>query len=154
MRAALILAAMITCGPARADWQYAHWGMTPEETLAASHGQLRWCDAQCKRQVSDDDIALLYGDYQSGEFKFTLFMFFGKETKSLSYVRLRLTEPKKSDQLVEVFRKQYSEPKKQENTEVMKTFTWNADFNWITIRQIGYGAPPDLTTVTYLLQLR
>jgi hypothetical protein len=33
--------AMIASAPAFADWQWTHWGMTPEEVVAASYGSAK-----------------------------------------------------------------------------------------------------------------
>jgi hypothetical protein len=39
MRPLLLVLAMLLIAPAaHADWQYTHWGMTPEQVLAASRG--------------------------------------------------------------------------------------------------------------------
>jgi hypothetical protein len=69
----LLLAAI---SAAHADWQYTRWGMTPEEVLTASNGQLKRCDpVACAAHKNKYGLPKLFGTYQSGEFKFSAFAF-------------------------------------------------------------------------------
>jgi hypothetical protein len=126
MRLATITAATITAGivlsaaTAHADWQYTRWGMTPEETLAASKGKLKRCDPRaCDVQATDTAAAQLFGPYQSGEFNFTAFAFFDKRTNKLAHVTLKLTTPEKGLDLIGTLRIRYGEPAMQSTSAVM-----------------------------------
>jgi len=74
--------------PARADWQYTRWGMTPEQVVAASHGNALLVP---KTRKNDDRLAL--GIYKVGHFEFAVFFKFGKY--GLSEVELSDVRDKK-----------------------------------------------------------
>jgi hypothetical protein len=116
---AIVLTAVITAitwtTTAHADWQYTRWGMTPEQTLAASKGQLKRCEGgDCSGQTTDQDVAQLFGNYQSGELSFTAFMIFDKRTNTLSRVYLNLNAPEKGDSLIRALRLKYGEPSRHD----------------------------------------
>jgi hypothetical protein len=96
--------------PAIADWQYAKWGMTADQLLAASKGQMKRCGAACDKQRTESETALLYTTYQSGEFPFTAFAFFSNQSKQLLYISLRLDDPAKAYQLIAALKAKYGSP--------------------------------------------
>lgn len=89
IRASLAIAGLLAASaPAAADWQYAKWGMTVDQLVAASKGQMKKCGAACTKQTTDSETALLYAPYTSGEFEFTAFAFFNNQTHKLTFVSL------------------------------------------------------------------
>src|SRR5687768_8936635 len=74
-----------------ADWQYTRWGMTVDEVVKASKGQLKPCDAQlCSGQElrgTKDEVRLI-GNYASGQYSFKAYFYFNKDSKKLSIVSL------------------------------------------------------------------
>jgi hypothetical protein len=73
IKAAITLTAfLVSATGALADWQYTRWGMTREQVLMASRGQLRQCDdANCEEHSGKTEVARLVGDYSSGDLDFT-----------------------------------------------------------------------------------
>jgi hypothetical protein len=134
MRLAAITAVIVlSAATAHADWQYTRWGMTPEETLAASKGKLKRCDP-CDIQTNDTAAAAqLFGPYQSGEFNFTAFAFFDKRTNKLAHVTLKLTTPEKGLDLIGTLRIRYGEPAMQSTSAVMILFVWREPKDQISI---------------------
>src|SRR5215472_17354015 len=104
--------AIIVAGPldAHADWQYTRWGMTPEQVMAASAGQLKACDEACKGQDTNIQIARFLGPYQSGLFKFTAYMLFDRRSNTLAQVTLGLNQPNDAGALIGALRLEYGEP--------------------------------------------
>lgn len=124
----------------RADWQYTRWGMTPDQVLAASKGQLRRCDPlACKGQTSDTEAAQLFGDYQSGKFTFTAFIFFDKRSSKLSHVNIQLKTPEKANELIGALRAKYGEPSSRNVTAIMTLLVWRDQKDQISIMIIGSG---------------
>ena len=58
MRPILICLAMFTAAatqaPARADWEYTHWGMTPEQVAAASSGKVKVLPKSERQSMGND----------------------------------------------------------------------------------------------------
>ncbi|MGY3610455.1 MULTISPECIES: hypothetical protein [unclassified Bradyrhizobium] len=113
-----ILLTGILAGPANANWQYTKWGMTPDQVIAASRGEMKKCDATCSKQRTDTETALTYAKYRSGEFSFTAFAFFGNSSNRLEYVELRLDEASKAYRLLAELKSKYGEPTSQSNTQL------------------------------------
>src|SRR5216684_2564277 len=74
--------------PARADWQYTKWGMSPNELVRASAGKaVPNTDTTHNRA---DAIAQLTSPYTTGGFSFVAYFLF--ERDKLVFVDLELTE--------------------------------------------------------------
>ncbi len=84
---------LVASEAAHADWQYAKWGAPPEEVIKASKGVAKETDSETARLQSDeDDSALLYVDYQSGEYAFSGYFRFGDQKRDLQVVTLELKD--------------------------------------------------------------
>ncbi len=59
------LAALLTTSPARADWQYTKWGMTPEQVVAASGGKAELLPAQRRPPIPSLET-VASGEFQDG----------------------------------------------------------------------------------------
>ena len=70
MKLAGIALALACCGAsaAQADWQYAKWGMTPQQVVSASKNLTR--ESSDLRPDSDGNITKLVAPYQNGKFSF------------------------------------------------------------------------------------
>lgn len=96
---------------AHADWQYTRWGMTLEEALRASKGQLDQCNpVLCAKHSSEGEEAKLYGSYTSGDFTFSAVVLFNKKTERLEADSLVLTNAQRWPQLAGALRSKYGEP--------------------------------------------
>jgi hypothetical protein len=66
-----MFALLVWAVPARADWQYTKWGMTPEQVIEASGGSVsKIPEAQRKGRSRPNFIGLLSGAYSAGDFQF------------------------------------------------------------------------------------
>jgi hypothetical protein len=85
-----LLLAVGLAAPARADWQYTHWGMSPEAVVAASKGT-------ATRNLTTNDASggfigatnLLVAPYNSGDYQFRAVFAFSPQQKLIG-VRLDL----------------------------------------------------------------
>lgn len=79
MRRLVIVGALLAlAAPARADWQYTHWGMSVDEVVKASKGAavpLESGDAQHVRPGVGAE-ARLKAPYKAGEYQFRAFFYF------------------------------------------------------------------------------
>lgn len=76
---------------ARADWQYAKWGISPEEVVAASNGNAHLLsDAEAKKyfRPSENMITLVKGDHSADGEKFSVTFDFTRLAKRLQSVTL------------------------------------------------------------------
>lgn len=144
--------AVMTPTDSHADWQYTRWGMTPNQAIAASNGQLRRCDPQaCKGKdaTGDSNTVQLFGDYVSGQFNFTVFLYFDNRSSKLSYVTLQLKTPEKAIALLRALRKKYGEPSRRaregEFVNIFKIFVWQDQNDWIQLMIIGDGPRADVS---------
>ena len=135
---------------ANADWQYSRWGMTPDQMLTASKGQLKRCDPKaCAGQTTDKTAAQLFGPYQSGEFSFKSFAFFDKQTNKLAQVTLQLTTPEKANELIGALRARYGEPSSQNKTTIMTLLVWREQKDQIALMILGFGQTTNSASIIY-----
>lgn len=140
MRAILATTFLISLvPPAAADWQYTKWGMTADQVVAASKGQMKRCSAVCDKQTTANSTALLYGAYQSGDLPFTAFAFFDNQTKKLVHVTLRLDDPAKGNEMIGALRAKYGEPASESRTQVLYLMVWRPAGDQIDVTRIGFG---------------
>jgi hypothetical protein len=133
IRLVLLVALLVAAPEARADWEYTRWGMTPEQALTASNGQLKRCDPQyCRSQTTKLAQALLLGDYTSGEFNFVAFLLFDKRSTLLSQVTLKLKDLAKGSSLVGALRAKYGEPSDRRTTGVTDLWVWRGQEDQIS----------------------
>ena len=118
---------------ARADWQYTQWGMTPEQVMAASAGQLKICDEACKGLDTDLQIARFRGPYQSGPFKFTAYMLFDRRNNTLAQVTLDLNQRNDTDALIGALISNYGTPVAIDFSEPIRFIMWRNSIDEINI---------------------
>ena len=123
--------------PAAGDWQYTRWGMSPDQVMEASKGQLKRCDQTCEGQNTKADAARLFGNYRAGEFSFTTFAMFNKQTNKLSLIILELQQKEKGLSLIGSVRTKYGEPSTKNVTAMMSFYVWRDAKDQISIIAIG-----------------
>lgn len=133
---------------AHADWQYTRWGMTPEQVMAASAGQLKPCDEACKGQDTSIQITRFLGPYQSGPFKFTAYMLFNRRSNTLAEVTLDLNQPYDADAFINALRLKYGRPDLSDYSKLMKVILWRDATDEIDVVVIGDDPPSD-TSLSY-----
>jgi len=120
---------------ASADWQFTHWGMTPEQVIAVSKGV-----ASRAKPTTPDTVLrrLATMPYSSGNLKFDVdFLFSGKPGNVLLAVRLNQYWGSPSD-LFDALKQKYGAPKIGASDEpglfVERYWTRNGDditFTWL-----------------------
>lgn len=67
MRATLTaLAVLLTASPALANWEYTHWGMTPEQVAAASSGNVKVLPKSERRDAGEHSAIAATGSFKIG----------------------------------------------------------------------------------------
>jgi hypothetical protein len=147
-RATIAAAALLTAAtaPAGADWQYTKWGMTVNQVMTSSKGQMKNCGAVCEKQRSATETALLYAPYQSGDLPFTAFAFFDNQSKKLAFMSLRLDDPSKGFQLIGALKAKYGEPaSSSRSSNLMDILVWRVGGDQIDVTRIGFGGDNSFT---------
>ncbi|HEX4078242.1 MAG TPA: hypothetical protein VHX61_05135 [Rhizomicrobium sp.] len=126
--------------PALADWQYAHWGMTPSQVATASSGAA----AESAGQPGDQLDGYVIGDigrYSSGEYHFRSIYYFDK--RGLAMIELTLNGAG-YDECIAVqldLEGRYGRPYDRDGTSVTYGATWQdaKANNFVSIETIGRG---------------
>lgn len=145
-RPAWVLACLLAglASPARADWQYTRWGMTPEAVIAASDHGAKPADLSTN-ELAPGARVRAEASYSFRDFGFrALFVFAGASPK-LSAVRLELTSGR-CDALLHALTGLYGEPDADFRSAGVFTASWSDEerANWVDFRrspsQSGTGA--------------
>jgi len=86
-RAALFAVALAFGSPADAGWEYAQWGMSPEEVVQASAGAARPTAQEPPARILDQDL-LATAPYRMGEVALQAEFLFSPADRRLAMVRL------------------------------------------------------------------
>jgi hypothetical protein len=100
------LAALSCASAARADWQYTRWGMTPEQVVAASRGQVKLRPEKDWPRGADI-LTAATGEYEDGSMQFRSTFMFDTATKGLKCVAYGLTAPENDERFKAALVKQY-----------------------------------------------
>lgn len=109
IRIALVLVALTL--PAHADWQFTRWGMTIDEVVTASKGNVaRTSPATLKKNRMELGLGHAYarGTYSTGDFGFT--SYFYAPSGKLSGVRLLLRDAPANHRLLNQLTSVYGKP--------------------------------------------
>jgi hypothetical protein len=66
LKAILAIALLVSASPAIGDWQYAKWGMTPDQLVAASNGKAELGNGSDGDGVENEQVGAV-GTYESSE---------------------------------------------------------------------------------------
>lgn len=139
--AVIFLLTLIGPVAVRADWQYTKWGMTPEQTIAASGGTAVSTTEEEKRSQSPANKsgeALVKAPYQSGDFQFNAYFIFRKDR--LVAVSLGLKDSTiTSAYLLSSIQLKYGKPLSETRDSAYSVLTWRNQDEQITIMTIGKG---------------
>lgn len=89
------------------NWQYAKWGMSPDQLREASKGSVSNVTGE-GRYSAKGDKALLEASYQSGPYDFTVAFMFDPQSR-LSAIELQLTDTSKCKDLLFSLSSRYGE---------------------------------------------
>jgi hypothetical protein len=142
MKCVLLTAALIGLSTqAHADWEYAHWGMTPEQVIAASNGAAKMLPRE--QQRSNDAIKMttkVQAVYSDGPLKFEVMFSFDPENH-LAGVGYETRDPNQSETLKNWVTKRYGPPTNTD-AELQRTqmFNWTKPDTILLIITDGEGA--------------
>jgi hypothetical protein len=110
--------------PKTGGWQYTRWGMTVDEAIKASNGQLQPCNPQaCDKNSLASMSARAFGPYQSGELKFTAFLLFD-DAGRLERVHLSPSADTDIGSIVGALESKYGEASDHSKDELLETWKW------------------------------
>ena len=109
-RALALAAAVLIASPAAADWQNTRWGMTEAEAAQAVPGASAPPAGKEERLHASHGAARLVFRWESGDYRFSGFLYFSQRGGGLSMVRLRLLDRHKCGELFYALRLKYGEP--------------------------------------------
>jgi hypothetical protein len=117
---------MLLLAPAaRADWQYTHWGMTPEQVVAASKGTAKLLPEKDRPQLPPRMTAA-EGEYQEGAVPLRVTFSFTIATNGLACVSYGVMTHDNDDAFKAALTKRYGPPKKTSGPAFlgMSTLAW------------------------------
>lgn len=137
--------------PARADWEWTQWGMTPVQALSASHGKaMSATPAEKKRRTYRKGfvpirVPELVADHHVGDTQLVAYLLFDIDTAKLVCVDLL---PKPGQALPATLRatlaRAYGQPEQEQRQELpgltWTTTTWVHGDDRIELQQGGLGA--------------
>jgi hypothetical protein len=123
----ITLAALSCASAARAEWQYTRWGMTPEQVVAASHGQIK-LRPEKDWPRGPDILTAATGEYQENSMQFRSTFMFDTATKGLKCVAYGLTSPDDDERFKAALLKQYGPVKSTSGI----AFLDMTNLSWVT----------------------
>jgi hypothetical protein len=137
---ALLATATLALGsPAKANWQYTEWGMTPAEVTAASDGL-----ATANNDRSQDAgtrIAKLVAPYKAGRFHFDAFFNF-EDPDGLVSISLVLKRPSRDacSGVIATLSNTYGPPANKTEVEIGEVQKWFDEANRNGVVYLGMGS--------------
>ena len=109
-----------------ADWDYAHWGMTPDQVAEASGGAAKvLAPAMRTRHAAPfDSETAAAGTYSDGALTLDLSFSFDLTTNGLTCIILTAADPSQNDMLKDSLVRRYGPPQDTGGLPAMQTFTW------------------------------
>jgi hypothetical protein len=151
-RVLILLAALATAAPARADWQYTRWGMSPAAVVAASGGAARLQPGDRDDRVFNLDLKAV-GTYETPSLSYEADFLFTRRSNRLAAVKLMPAEGQ-CDALREELAETYGKPLADRRDFTMmsvETQTWRdaQGNNHVLFADVQTGAGRRLCHVLY-----
>lgn len=140
IRTALVALALAVSAPAAADWQYAKWGMSPEQVVAASKGKAELFTDKERPTV------LARSTYELDDFKFTVQFAFTQ--RKLSDVQLRANGVTCGLTLRQKLDETYGPPTTQ-SPGALETTTWRSTASGNLVELMVVPLNPIACLITY-----
>ena len=124
---AIALTLMLMPTLARADWEYAHWGMTPDQVAAASGGTVKVLPpALRKKHVEFNSETAADGTYAEGALRLNLSFSFDLKNGGLTCVIFASPDPSQNELFKRSFVSRHGPPQEAGGFKDagMATFTW------------------------------
>jgi len=129
MRTLPLVVAILACaGPARAHWEYAHWGMTPEQVVQASRGTVRLIPPAQRRPMPDGEL-LVAAEGSFAEGPLQLRVRFAFDATGLALVAYGVAQPAQNVALRDWMLRRHGEPQRKGGLPAigMETLTWEGE---------------------------
>jgi hypothetical protein len=123
MRTLPLVLAMLSIAPvARADWQYTHWGMTPQQVVAASRGTAQLIPEKDRPRLPPM-LTAATGTWQDGSMQLRVTFSFDIATNGLVCVNYGLNNRDSNDAFKAALTKRYGPPQKTSGVAFLGTST-------------------------------
>jgi hypothetical protein len=110
-RLPLVLTVLLIASAAHADWQYTHWGMTPEQVVAASRGTAQLVP-QKDRPRGLPTLTAATGEYQDGPLQLRVTFQFDVASNGLVCVSYGVNSHDNDEAFKAALVKRYGPPQK------------------------------------------
>ena len=118
--------AVLPPAPARADWQYTKWGMTPEEAVKASNGAMKLIPAKERKPVElTHTEPVAEGTYKDGALNVTVEFVIDTASGGLACVGYAATDMAQNAALKDWLVKRYGAPPSQMKGPPMDMWNWS-----------------------------
>lgn len=144
MRRTLVLTASLlglACGSARADWEYAKWGMTAEQVAKASGGAVVVLPAA--EQVKSEEMKMIRkaeGTLTDGALKLRVQFAFDIATDGLKMVAYGPGDASQNEALKAWLVKRYGPPSHTDKLQRTTTSSWSRPDEITLMASDGYAA--------------
>jgi hypothetical protein len=128
------LAALFAAIPARADWQYTMWGMTPEQVVAASKGSAHLL-APDKQKTVPPLVSSVEGTFQEGPLALRTVFSFDIKRGGLACVFYGVEDAEQSIAFMDALLKRYGKPTSKTSLPAigMETVSWQTGTDEIQV---------------------
>lgn len=116
-------AALMFASPAQADWQFTRWGMSPEQTAAASSGTVEVVGDRRSARIWNQPRRAL-GSFTSGQIRFRATFYFARPAGGLSTVKLEPPDPRHCNQLLADLTASYGTPGESGLPPLVRSYEW------------------------------
>lgn len=120
---------LVAAGPAAADWEYTHWGMTPEEVAAASGGAVTALPEDKRENIEAAGMTnAAEGTFTSGDLTLRVGFSFDNEDGGLVCVAYGPTAVADNPKLEAYLRQRYGTPANESSLDAigMTSLSWTA----------------------------
>jgi hypothetical protein len=123
---ALFVATFAFAGPAGADWEFAKWGMTPDEVIAASGGLAKARTPHAGRD--SQSVNLVTAMYEAGGIHFRVAFLFTRDDQRLDAVTLTAVDRLQCNTLTNILLDRYGRGERSKS-RMLDEYVWRDDRN-------------------------
>jgi hypothetical protein len=127
--AAAFISVLAASAPARADWEYTRWGMTPEQVAAASGGAVKVIPKAERRKVEAMGMENgAEGQFTDGPLRLRVAFGFDIAKDSLRMVTYGVLDPAQNEMFKDWVIRRHGPPQQQSAIPVigLESFSWTA----------------------------
>ena len=134
LRLLFALAAIVAALPARADWEYTKWGMTPEQVVTASGGSAHLLPPDKRKSVPPLESSV-EGTFQDGPLALRTVFSFDSKRGRLVCVFYGVDDAEQSSAFTDSLLKRYGKPASRSSLPAigMETVSWRTGTDEIEV---------------------